>query len=556
MPTRKARFAPPARIQRRGERTFAIPVLGGVHAGLPAHELPLSAGFSPTVHNFTPDVDGWITPRSGLSKFGTYDFGGAVLGAAEVFDIEGRSCVFAPSSRSLSFLHPQNQTWSALSYVPGTVASAFTDGAVSGTSTDYFRTISIFEQSGERFIGVTSNGTNAVKFFSTSSTNAIYSDFTWLDSLDSMQKASDVASINDRLVFANLENSNGTRYPTRVLWSSRGDPLDFAIASGAGFEDLMDMRGSIQRILKFRDFLVIFTEYEIWRATPTFDDYAFRFDIIADNVGCPYPNTVVATPLGIVFMEHDREVWITDGVTVAPLGPNGLEGPSRIKTILRDDAVNLERTWATYNYTSNRYELYYVASESSQGFPTRALWLDLHKRSWWPQRFAYELSSGVDFYDVADMVTYDEVEDTYDSVSLEYDGYDVAQKNRRVNVFTSDGSALRFLSTQTNDVGRVIDARWRSAGMKDASARQKHLTEIWTEYETDFSSTASIFVGSSRDESLFDSGATVSFTTPGGIVFLPTWKTGTSPNFEIRIADGGQPRIASFSATLKDASRF
>jgi hypothetical protein len=530
--------------------------LGGVHAGLPPHELPLSAGFTPEARNFSPERDGWIKPRSGLSKLGTHDFGGAVIGAAEVFDIEGRSCAFAPSARSLSFFHPEVQAWSELSYVPGTVASAMTDGAVSGLSTNYFRTISLYEQNGERFVGVTSNGTNAVKFFSTTSNTETYSDFTWIDSLDSMQKAHDIASINDRLVFVNMENSNGTRFPTRVFWSARGDPLNYAIASGAGFEDLMDMRGEIQRAMKFRDFVVLFTDYEIWRATPTFDDYAFRFDIIADNIGCPFPNTIVATPLGIVFMEHDREIWITDGVTVAPLGPSDLEGPSRIKSILRDDAINMDRTWATYDHTANRYELYYVASDSALGYPTRALWFDLDARSWWPQRFGHELSAGIDFYDAATIVTYDEIEDTYDSVTLDYDSYDVGQKNRRVNVFTSNGSALRFTSTQTNDAGVAIDARWRSAGMKDASARQRHLTEVWVDYEITSASSVSVFVGASRDDSLFAEGAEISLTPPGGLVFVPTWKTGTSPNFEVRIADGGQPRIASFSATLKDASRF
>src|SRR5690606_1541830 len=130
--------------------------------------------------------------------------------------------------------------------------------------------------------------TNAVKFFRigpAGSSTLTYSDFTFIDSLDSMKKARDVVATNDRLVFVNMERADGARFPTRVFWSARGDPRNYDINSEAGFEDLMEMRGEVQAAVRWRDFLLLFTQHEIWRATPTLDAYAFRFDRIIDSLG-------------------------------------------------------------------------------------------------------------------------------------------------------------------------------------------------------------------------------------------------------------------------------
>jgi hypothetical protein len=433
------------------------------------------------------------------------------------------------------------------------------DGPVSGTSKDYFRSVSVYDQNIDEYIGVFSNGTDSVKFFSVVA-NAYpntYSDFTFIDSIDSTVKARDVAAVNDRLILVNLEDAAGTRFPTRVLWSARGNPRSFLIDDGAGAEDLMEMRGEIQAAIRFRDFMLLFTEYEIWRATPTLDSYAFRFDRVADNVGCPFPKTIAVTPHGVVFMEHHHEVFITDGSTVAPLGPAEAGGPSRIHNYLHSEVVDFDRMWSLYNHSLDRYELYYATAASTTGYPVKSLWYTLSSRAWWPQMFSHELSSGVDIYDPVDFISYDEVDDAYDDIDLTYDDYDVRRKRRRINVFTSGGVNLRFDPDATDDDGEIIDARWRSPGLHGgAPHRQAHLTEIWTDFVAPSSSSASLFVGAARNSSAFDDGTSIALSVAGDAIFTPTWKTGTAPNFEIRIADGGTPKIVSFQATIKDASRF
>ena len=563
MPTRRAIHRPPAFTRAKRERTLTVPTSGGFHGGVPPQELPL--GFTPASRNVVPDRAGSITPRSGLSQGGPHDFGGAVIGASEVFDINGRSVAFAPSNVSLSVFHPKDDDWSYLSYVPGTVASAMTDGPVSGTSSDYFRSVSIYDQNINERIGVFSNGTNAIKFFSVvSGTNKTYSDFTFVDSLDSTKKARDVTAVNDRLVFANVERADGEVFPTRVLWSARGDPRNYDINSEAGFEDIMEMRGEIQAAVRFKDYLILFTEHEIWRATPTFDAYAFRFDRVVDNMGCPWPKTAVATPVGVIFLGNDLDVHITDGSGVLPIGPVQVGDVSRIRQTLQEEATTLGRAWSVYNRSQNRYELYYATGVTSRtfvaqdasGYPTRAFFYHLGSRTWWPQRFTHELSSGVDVDDADVSLTWDDIDDGWGDLDANWDDFTYEVKTRSLRAFSSDGTGFSFLSTQTTDDGTAIDARWRSPSFRLGGSRKMHLSEVWVDYEADSASSLSVSVGNGRDDSSFETGTRIALTSPGKTEFVPTWTVETAPAFEIRLSDGGTPRILSFQATLKDGSRF
>lgn len=551
-PVPRSRFVPPASAPRKRTRSVEVRPLGGLHTGVPPQDL--RPGYSPALKNFVPDPDGLITPRSGLSAFGTHDFGGPVLGASEVFDDQGASCAFAPSTRSLSFFHPTNGVWSELSYVPGSLS--WMQGLPSGLSTDLWDSTSIFDIATNSYIAVASNNVDSLKFFTVDDATTTYSDFTYADSIDSTSAARGVASVNDRLVLFNTLSSTNTKYPTRVMWSARGNPKSFLIDDGAGAEDLMDMKGEGIAAVRFKDFLLLFTNQEIWRATPTLDSYAFRFDRVVDNQGTRFAKTIVATPNGVIFLGRDYEVYVTDGAGVYPLGPEGGEGLSRIQRYIKDNIDDPMRAWALYNQSDKRYELFFPTTASTSGFPDRALFFDLVNRTWWPQEFGAELSSGVDVEDASEGDVIDAVEDAIDDVPTQFDLFAVVTGDRRPNVFTATGSALRFRSDQTSDAGTAIDARWRSGGLGGGAFRQTHLTEVWTDYETDETSSASLFVGNARDADAFSSGVTLSFTTPGGVVFTPTWKTSRDPNFEIRIADGSRPKIASFSATLKDGSKF
>ena len=482
----------------------------------------------------------------------TYNFREPVLGAFQVYDLNGAAMGLAVSQTSASFL-PGVAGWSALSYIAGN--QAWHAGNLSGLSTDYFKAEVVFDASLNKMLAVFSNNTDSFKFFGVEGSSTTFSDFTWPDSIDSTSASKGLASINDRLFLFNTLSSTGTRYPTRAMWSARGSPRNFLIASGAGAEDLMDMKGEGTGVIRYRDFLLLFTELEIWRATPTFDDYAFRFDRVIDATGTRWVNTIATTPQGVIWLDHDYEVYVTDGYGVRALGPIDGQGPSRIQRKLQDEMLSPSRAWGLYNHTKNRYELYYTASDSPGGYPSRALFYDFADQTWWPQRFPFGLSVGADLLDVATFVSWDDVADSWDATTAAWDDFDVAQGNRRVNVFESNGTNLRFFSAQTSDAGTAIDVRWRSGGL-GAGTRAVHLKEIWVEHETNSASSVSVWVGDARRGDSFGSPVASSLSTSNDMQFIPTWLTDRRPAFELRLNDGGQPRIASFYATLQDASRF
>ena len=542
-PTRRAKFTPPTRGSAAREREVTFGVAGGFHGGVPSQGVP--NGFSPAVRNFVPTGAGAIAPRSALTKVSSALITGInapVLGGAELVDRNGQFTALIASTRSLQWFNYGVSSWQSVFYAPGN--QSWHSGPLSSVSTDYIEAVSIYAPTANSGVGqmycVFSNQSDSLKYWQISATTT-YSDFTWADSIDSTHNARSVCAINDRLVLFNTQPSAGAgkaNTPTRVMWSARGNPLSFLVADGAGAEDLMEMHGEGQKAIRFRDFMLLFTEIEIWRATPTFDDYAFRFDRVVDGKGCPNPRTIVATPDGVVFLGLDHEVYITDGVNVLPLGPIEGKGESRIQAHLRGELVTPHRAWAMYNRTLRRYELYYSISGSEQGYPTRAMFYDFATQTWWPQTFVNGLTFGLDMTEYTTPFVTATSANSFDP-----------------NYFDSFGTAFRLSSTLTNDAGTAIDARWRSPGAKNAT-RKAHLKEVWIDADADSASSASVWVGSARSGSVFTSEKEVRLTTANDPTFVPVFSTDNAPAFEIRIADGGRPRIASFSATLQDASKF
>ena len=529
----------------------------GLHSGIAPNKLP--QGFSPELRNMVNKRDGSVGLRYGLSSFGTYDFGGPVLGAEEVYDSLGNLAGFAPSATSFAYMHPSDQIWSELSYAVGSVVSTAVTGVPSGLSTDYWDTTTIFDPSTNSMIAVTSNNTDWSKFFYVHSDTSIFSDFTWTDSLVSTKAANAVTAIDDRLVFFNTLGEDETRYPTRVLWSTRGVPAganSYALASGAGYEDLKDMRGYGQAAVNHKELLILFSDQEIWRALPTRDAYAFQFQRVQDDQGCNRPRTIADTPSGAVFLGKDYELYITDGSQVVALGPSGGQGPSRIQKKLRLEIQNPERAFGLYNQTDNRYELYYSTTTSTDGFPNRALFYSFEDGTFWPQTFSTSLSDGLDLEDPAALTTWDAVSDTWDAVESAWDSYSQTLGSRSVNVFDSAGSTFRFRSTSSTDDGTGIDLRWRSPGLNQQDfSRMIKATELWFNSEVPSDSSMSVLWSNNYGKT-FENEQTVSLVSGQENKFVPVFYQSKHPMFELRASDGQFPEVFNFTVRTLSAGRF
>ena len=561
MPTPKTPFGFPTKAPapRRFRIEIQRPTLG-LHAGEPASNL--MPGFTPEAQNFVAEAGG-LVPRSGLSRFGDYSFDEPVLGGAELPDSTGNLAALAASSRSIVFFHPSGAAWSDLSYVRG--STLLTDDLLSGTSTDYWRAVAIFDGVANEYMAVLSNGVNHLKWLNVVPSTSVYSDFTWASEIEGTQSAAALAAINDRLVLFNTTSEDGRKFPTRLVYSARGNPRSFQVLDGAGAIDIMDMRGEGTAAVQAQGQLILFTTDEIWRAVPTLDDYAFRTpERVSDRLGCPYPRTIVVTPLGVVFLGRDLEVYALVGpqLQVMPLGPVEPGRPSRVQAYLRENMKDAGRAWATYNARERRYELYFPGPESTEGFATRALYYSLEEQSWLPQKFEKELTFGFELQELSKAQTWDDMAGvTWDELSTTWRSLEERSNERFVTVFDHEGKIYRMRSDQTNDDGQPIDARWKShvlnanVGRPILEERKKHVTEIWVEYESE--NTASLGIHLAKDiREGFSSSRTVTLEPEGRMKHVAVWATGQSPVFEVRVNDGTKPKITGFLVGLTDAGKF
>lgn len=546
-PKTKHGFPASSAGQRKTAKAIFRPTLG-LHAGDMPQDLP--AGFTPEAQNFVTE-QGAITPRSGLSRFGLA-FGVPVLGADEMLDANGGQMAVAASATSLYHYHASNDSWSVLSYLPASTVSV-TDPP-SGQSNEYWQFAQIYDDTLNGYLGLASNGTNFVKFFSVNASANTYSDFTWIYNIGETRSAKAIGVLADRVFLFNSTSSAGTKHPTRALWSARGLPRDFTQANGAGYEDLVDMKGEGTACVRYQDVFLLFTDREIWVAQPTLDDYAFRFYRVSDKVGCPFPRTAVSTPFGVVFVARDLDVYVaTPQGVVEPISKME-DGTSRIASYLADGLVNASRMWAVYNAMKRRYELYYAHNSSGQGFPNRALYWSVDDKSWMPQRFAHELAAGCDMKDPGTLTTWDGLTQTWDSYDRGWDSVTAGDERRDVLAFSSAGTVYRMLSNQTTDDGTAIDARWRSHGLSQGM-HQMHLSEVWLDYSAASASSMSVWPTGDYGAS-FEAPVGLSLASTERQKFVPLWVTGQNPQFELRVADGSQPKVQRVLAVLVNAGRF
>ena len=554
MPVQRARFSPPApRRPKRKSKTEIFHPTGGFHGGVSPSNLP--PGFTPQAQNFESGP-GYIVPRSGLSAFKTYTFGAPILGGSENFDHLGNGLAWASSTSTVALL---TNAWSTLSVITTTeLNGAKIDVTASADSRELFDGANIYDPTPDRYMTVFSNNSDWMGWFSVETSTTTWSTFTWCEDLAATKYARSLEAVNNRLCLFNSTDTLGVNFPTRLTWSARGLPRDFLLADGAGFEDLLEMRGEGQKAIRFRDFLILFTELEIWRAQPTLDDYAFRFTRIADDLGCPYPHTIVSTPLGVVFMGADKEVYATDGGIPVPLGSVGGRGPSRIQRAIDDCFFdfNGRRAWATYNQLARRYELN-VPVIGNQ-FPTESFWYDIDEQTWFPQIYAsHELAFGFNITTPDADLIWADLTEGWSSVASSWGDLTAGNPGRQNMNFSSTGSVFRQLSEQTSDDGTLIDARWKSHGLRQGDAMAKTaLSEVWLDYESDSASSATVFVGSIRSGSDLGDGTATSLISTDIPTFIPTWAVDSTPAFEIRMDDGGRPRFSRFQVSLQDAGRF
>lgn len=519
----------------------------GLHQGDSPQDLP--PGYTPAASNFVV-VGGGLQPRSGLSQWrtGNSQLSGPALGAFRVSDLTGSQYLVAASATTISVFDPTTDTWGALS------SHTTQATAPSGTSRQYWDAAYLYDAASDRNLAVLTNENDAPKVFTIEGSVTTYSNLTDFASLAS--KAKSLCAFDSRLVWFNTSTSSLAQ-PTRVLWSVRGKPRNYQLIDGAGFEDLLDMRGVGTRVVAERDGVVLFSDEEIWRGRRRGDAYVFDFYPVSRSIGCPYPRTIVQTPLGTVFLSHNLELYLLQGDKAVSIGAAETDGASRIQTFLQENLFEAERAWAVYNLSAMRYELYFTGSDSLEGYPTKGLFYHLVEDSFMPQMFGAELSSGVEFKDDGVPSAWDDTTASWDASGSAWDDQISAGVGYSVHPFSSVGTSYRFEAAQTTDDGSRITAFWTSHAMSsDNQLRMERFTELWVEHRQAQASGMSVIFSPDYSFAGADTYSAVLSAGDYGRVLVPGLVTGASPHFRIQVTDGGRPRFMRFQANLVENGSY
>lgn len=508
----------------------------------------LKPGQSPDLTNFVTE-EGFLVPRSGLSNMGNASLGANEgLLAYEHIDVNGDRHRVIGSTRTLSVFTADAVSWSTLSYVVrGTGLPA---DNLSGNTFNHMMTASVYDPTSDQNWLVVSNGTNTPKAWIPSQTT--FSDISDFISVDSVGRYP--FSISNRLCFFNCGSRN-TVFATRVRWSERGVPSNWSTI-GAGFEDLMDMRGEGTGAIVRENDVVLFSSEEVWIARPRLDAYVFDFFPLDRSVGCPYPRTITNTPQGIVFLTREFEPYLVNGSSVVPAG-------SQVHPEIRNSIVNADFAFGVYNSRFQRYEFYYM-TQGQTNRPSQALYLDFNNGAWSRQSFgAFEFASGYEATRRESEFAYliGEVDDTIGSV-----GTQIGQmlrpggrsQYRDTMLVSSRGTPYRLRSEQSTDDGTAVTAYWTSHALSGEDPTQSQsLSQLWIDYESNITSALSVRArGFPQGDYGTASNVTLTRSSAGSTQYVPMFVTGPHPQFEISLRDGSRPRIARFVAKIRQAGQF
>ncbi len=297
MSIRRSKFQPPNPTGRRSQivrNLITTPYLG-MNTAQPPRELQPNE--SPFIRDFRV-TDLGLAPRSVNSRVGFVGITDAVQHLkqheATLVGISTSSLVWTNTISSLF-----SMSWSS-----GGIDMPDLSATASG-ATQRFDTVSAKDALYGNTAYITGVDQMVPQFLplDNSSSHSTLTD--WLASGESFAYACD--AFDDRLVMWGSIDSLGTQFPVRAKWSVRGDPDDFT-SPGSGQENLVVMDGTASRIVHTTDRQLLFTERDVWEATPRRDAFAFDFRPLSDGIGLAASRALVETPFGIFWYGTDRKL--------------------------------------------------------------------------------------------------------------------------------------------------------------------------------------------------------------------------------------------------------
>jgi hypothetical protein len=387
---------------------------------------------------------GRAEPRSRLSQLGTdVPTVDVANGAFQYSDLDGTEYQLVTSKGTVSFLNTDN-SWDSVVYVSGT-----SNEPPSGSQNDRFRGGTVYLPRRDLNLAVFTNTVDPIFAWGGPS------DGTGFSTLTQSVICHDLAIFDDRVVAWNIrELSSNSRLLTRCQWSVAGGPEDWT-GIGAGFQDLLHMRGAGTRIFAEEDEMILASTRELWRGRRTIHPLTFDFSPINTQLGMPYASAAIQTSLGIFWLADDYMVYRIVGERIEPVG----EG---IQRTLRDTAVTLEKAFFSYDDELQQLTLYY--STQAGTFPQRAFTLHIDEQRWTPHIYQHELTGSFVADTTSSTITWGDLTGTLDSQISTWDEL-LGDSTPVMAILSSGGTVFQPSSTASLDETQVVTAQLVTGGL-------------------------------------------------------------------------------------------
>jgi len=316
---------------------------------------------------------GKLTPRPRLAQLGTSNpLADQPVGAFIYDDVGGARYPVVASKGTISYL--DGTTWTALTYVSGT-----SNRPLSGSVNDPIFGTSVYLPRADTNLGAFTNGVDPVFVWGGPSNN------TGVSTLTQAPICEDLVATDTRLLFWNIRYlSTTSQLVTRVTWTVKGNPED-STSVGAGYQDLLDMRGAGTRCFARQEEVLLATDQEIWRGRSVGPPFDFQFEPLSRVIGMPSPRGAINTPDGLFWMGNDFMVYRLDPSFLGQIEPVG----KTIQQTFHNSIADLSSVFFGYHADSRQLSVYYTDSVGTT--PQRAMTLNTLTGTWTPQKFTHHL---------------------------------------------------------------------------------------------------------------------------------------------------------------------
>lgn len=506
MSPRQSLFGHPLPFPRSKTTVLIVEPTLGFNASQPETDLPL--GQTPEVVNFTMR-DGALEPRSRLSTVLTNPRPMAITVTGGYEAISSLGTFYPVISGTTRWAWYSNTSWSVLSYVSANGISA----PPSGATTDYYDMTQTYYPVTDEMLVVGANGSYQTLFcWSVGST--------LLSSMTGAPRAKYVTTFDNFVLAFNIRDvgSAQSRYVQRVQWNHRGSPMLWSGSTTlAGSEDLLSARGEGTRIMELDNRVILFFEQEIWQGIRNPYPNTFVFSPVDRTVGTAFSWTIVKTPLGLVFLGGDYNIYLLpkDGGVATPIG-------NAVQRRLRTTIDSPDKAWAVYDAGRNTYQLYYPV-RGGTNVPTKRVDLNITDGTYTLHSFVVggvtrSLTRGFPAHlqSATAALTYDDLTTqgyTFDTIPYTYDQMGSAASVTAATIFlgSSDGTMYHLSSIATTDDGTAVEARWRTGALGPETPESvKMVNQVRVDGQAEIMS--AVTVRASRDQGAnFDPGQALTF---------------------------------------------